>query len=91
MGDIRNGSLPMGVQTDTLLESEQDFTSIIVKSYPNGSIVRLKDVADVSFQRPVSSEEKCTYQGKPNIFVLRVFRTSDASTVTLSNDVKRED
>ena len=50
------------------LNSPEEFGNIIVKKYPNGTIIKLKDVVTVGLE-PYENDVILRYNGKPSLVV----------------------
>lgn len=85
-GNLRTAGGDVLIRTKGQAYRHTDFQAIVVKTNPDGSIIRLKDVAKVidSFE-----EESVTtsFNGKPAAFV-NVYRVGSQSPIDIANVVK---
>ena len=80
--------LTIPVITRGRLENVQEFEEMIVRALPNGSMVRLKDVAKVELGAQSYTLEG-RWNGKPNVFLL-TFLSPGANALDTVKRVRRE-
>ena len=85
-GNLRTAGGDVLIRTKGQAYRHSDFETIVVKTNPDGSIIRLKDVAVVidSFEEESVSTN---FNGKPAAFV-NVYRVGDQSPIDIANSVK---
>jgi HAE1 family hydrophobic/amphiphilic exporter-1 len=82
--DVRSFSLKLAASLDT----PEAFGEIIVKEYPNGTIIKLKDVAKVALE-PYDDDVILRYNGKPSLAV-GLIKHSTANIIQMSESVRKE-
>jgi HAE1 family hydrophobic/amphiphilic exporter-1 len=82
--DVRNFSLKL----NATLNSPEEFENIIVKKYPDGTIIKLKDIANVSLE-PLENDVILRYNGKQSLAV-GLIKQSTANIIELSDSVRAE-
>lgn len=82
--DVRNFSLKL----NATLNSPEEFENIIVKKYPDGTIIKLKDIANVRLE-PVENDVILRYNGKQSLAV-GLIKQSTANIIELSDSVRAE-
>ena len=82
--DVRNFSLKL----NATLNSQEEFENIIVKKYPDGTIIKLKDIANVRLE-PVENDVILRYNGKQSLAV-GLIKQSTANIIELSDSVRAE-
>ncbi|GAB4162764.1 MAG: efflux RND transporter permease subunit [Rickettsiaceae bacterium] len=82
--DVRNFSLKLS----GTLNNKEEFENIIVKKYPDGTIIKLKDVANVELE-PYENDVILRYNGKQSLAVGLIMQ-STANVIELSDSVRAE-
>lgn len=82
--EVRNFSLKLNAS----LNSKNQFENIIVKKYPDGTIIKLKDVANVDLA-PYENDIVLRYNGKQSLAV-GLIKQSTANIIELSDSVRKE-
>ncbi len=82
--DVRNFSLKL----NATLNSPKEFENIIVKRYPDGTIIKLKDIANIRLE-PLEDDVILRYNGKQSL-ALGLIKQSTANIIELSDAVKEE-
>ncbi len=82
--EVRNFSLKLNAS----LNSKHQFENIIVKKYPDGTIIKLKDVANVELA-PYENDVMLRYNGKQSLAV-GLIKQSTANIIELSDAVRKE-
>lgn len=80
--DVRNFTLKLTAS----LNNPEEFENIIVKKYPDGTLVKLKDIAKVLLE-PMENDVILRYNGKRSM-ALGLVKQSTANILELSDDVK---
>ncbi len=87
-GSIKNDARNFSLKLNATLNSPQEFKNIIVKKYPDGTIIKLKDIANVSLE-PVENDVILRYNGKQSLAV-GLIKQSTANIIELSDSVRAE-
>ncbi len=82
--EVRNFALRL----NSSLNKVEEFEKIIIKQYPNGAIIRLSDIAQISL-KPLNNDVILRYNGKRSMAVGLV-KQSTANILELSDTVKEE-
>ena len=82
--DVRGFSLKLAASLNT----PEEFENIIVKKYPDDTVIKLKDVANVALE-PYESDVILRYNGKQSLAV-GLIKQSTANIIELSDDVREE-
>ena len=82
--DARNFSLKLSAT----LNSVEEFENIIVKKYPDGTIIKLEDIALVKLE-PREDDTIMRYNGKQSLAV-GLIKQSTANIIELSDSVRQE-
>ena len=84
----KNQQFQYVIQTKGRLSDVKEFANIIIRSEPDGSMVRIKDIAKVE----LGSQSYSSFgelNGNPGV-VLAVYQLSDANGLKLAADIRRE-
>ena len=87
-GSIKNDARNFSLKLNATLNSTEEFKNIIVKKYPDGTIIKLKDIANVSLE-PVENDVILRYNGKQSLAV-GLIKQSTANIIELSDSVRAE-
>jgi len=93
VGQIGSEPSPKGkektytVRAQGTLVTAKDFGQIVVRANPDGSLVRLKDVARIELGA-LSYEQIARFKGQPSC-VIAVFQTPGSNAIQVSNGVKK--
>ncbi len=92
-----NTSLPLGnsaykdknasVRFDGNYEDIQDIENLTIGATENGSLIKLKDVADISLE-PIEEDKKVTSDGK-DLIVVDISKRAEGNTIKITNEVKK--
>lgn len=86
IGQIKDKINNFGVKVNSSLSSDDEFKNIIVKTFDDGTIIKLGDVAKVELR---SQENTATIRhNQENALLLGIIKATDASVIDLSNKVK---
>jgi HAE1 family hydrophobic/amphiphilic exporter-1 len=87
-GSIKNDARNFSLKLNATLNSVEEFKNIIVKKYPDGTIIKLKDIANVSLE-PLENDVILRYNGKQSLAV-GLIKQSTANIIELSDSVRAE-
>jgi len=87
-GSIKNDARNFSLKLNATLNSTEEFKNIIVKKYPDGTIIKLKDIANVSLE-PLENDVILRYNGKQSLAV-GLIKQSTANIIELSDSVRAE-
>ncbi|MDD5729045.1 MAG: efflux RND transporter permease subunit, partial [Victivallales bacterium] len=75
------------VQTQGRLEDAEDFKNIVIRSDPNGSNIKIKDVAKVE----LAAERYSTraWMNRKNTALMAIYQLSDANGLAISDNVRK--
>lgn len=82
--ETRNFSLKLAATLNTV----EEFENVIVKKYPDGTIIKIKDVANVGLE-PYEDDVILRYNGQDSI-AIGLIKQSTANVIELSNSVHEE-
>ncbi len=82
--DIRGFSLKLAATLNT----PKEFENVIVKKYPDGTIIKIKDVANVGLE-PYENDVILRYNGKQSL-AIGLIKQSTANIIELSDSVRKE-
>ncbi len=85
-GNTKGEYVAINIKANTNLNNEEEFKQLIVRS-SNGSIIRLKDVADVVLGSE-SYDTSVTFDGKKAVFI-GITPTPTANPLTVIEDVRK--
>ena len=85
-GSIKTNIRSFSLKLAASLNTPEAFGDIIVKQYPNGAIIKLKDVAMVTLE-PYEDDVILRYNGKPSLAV-GLIKQSTANIIELSESVR---
>lgn len=84
---LSSQKLLLSVNVPSILKSEEDFRNIVVKTTPDGQLVRLKDVARVELGQRIY-QFSTQYNGVPNAPMM-VQKNSEANAIDTAAAVKK--
>ncbi|NDB82576.1 MAG: efflux RND transporter permease subunit, partial [Alphaproteobacteria bacterium] len=87
-GVIKSDTRRYSLKLDASLKSPSEFEDIIVKKYPDGTLIKLKDIARVSLE-PQEEDVILRYNGK-RALAIGLIKQSTANIIELSKEVKKE-
>ena len=87
-GEIKTDSRRFSLKLAATLNTPEEFENVIVKKYPNGTIIKLKDVAKVGIE-PHEDDVILRHNGSESLAV-GLIKQSDANIIELSDSVKAE-
>ncbi len=87
-GNIKTDSKNFSLRFNASLNDPDQFKEIIIKRYPNGSLLKLKDIARVELE-PLDEDVILRYNGKRSMAVGLV-KQSTANVIELSKDALAE-
>jgi HAE1 family hydrophobic/amphiphilic exporter-1 len=87
-GSIKTNVRSFSLKLAATLNTPEDFAKIIVKKYPNGSVIKLGDVANVTLE-PFDDDVILRYNGKSTLAV-GLIKQSTANIIELSESVHKE-
>lgn len=83
-GDIKTESKNFSLRLSASLNDPKQFKEIIIKRYPNGALLKLKDIAKVELE-PLDSNVILRYNGNRSMAV-GLIKQSTANVIELSED-----
>lgn len=87
-GSIKTETRSFSLKLAATLNTVEEFENVIVKKYPDGTIIKIKDVANVGLE-PYENDVVLRYNGKQSI-AIGLIKQSTANVIELSNSVKEE-
>jgi len=93
VGQVGNQPAPEGVEKTYTVRAQgtlvtpEEFGQIVVRSNPDGSLVRLKDIARIELGA-LSYEQIARFKGQPSC-VIAIFQTPGSNAIEVSNGVKK--
>jgi len=75
------------VRAQGRLQTPEEFSQIVVRSNPDGSVVRLKDVARVELGS-LNYQQRTRINGQPSAFI-GIFQTPGSNALATANEVKK--
>ena len=87
-GSIKTETRSFSLKLAATLNTVEEFENVIVKKYPDGTIIKIKDVANVGLE-PYEDEVILRYNGKQSI-AIGLIKQSTANVIELSNSVHEE-
>lgn len=87
-GSIKTETRSFLLKLAATLNTVEEFENVIVKKYPDGTIIKIKDVANVGLE-PYENDVVLRYNGKQSI-AIGLIKQSTANVIELSNSVKEE-
>lgn len=87
-GSIKTDTRNFSLKLNATLNSVEEFENIIVKKYPDGTIIKLKDIASVSLSA-LENDVILRYNGKQSLAV-GLIKQSTANIIELSDSVRQE-
>ncbi len=87
-GSIKTSVRGFFLKLAASLNTPEEFENIIVKKYPDGTIIKLKDVANVGLE-PYENDVILRYNGKQSLAV-GLIKQSTANIIELSDSVREE-
>lgn len=87
-GSIKTKVRGFSLKLAASLNTPEEFGNIIVKKYPDGTIIKLKDIADISLE-PYEDNIILRYNGKPSLAV-GLIKQSTANIIELADSVRAE-
>ena len=87
-GNIKTESKNFSLRLSASLNDPDQFKEIIIKRYPNGSLLKLKDIAKVELE-PLESDVILRYNGKRSM-AIGLIKQSTANVIELSEDALAE-
>ena len=85
-GSIKTNIRSFSLKLAATLNTTEEFGNIIVKKYPNGTIIKLKDVAMIGLE-PYENNVILRYNGKPSLAV-GLIKQSTANVIELADSVR---
>ena len=87
-GSIKTNVRGFSLKLAATLNTPEEFGNIIVKKYPNGTIIKLQDVATIGLE-PYENDVILRYNGKPSLAV-GLIKQSTANIIELADSVRAE-
>src|SRR5262245_63218885 len=75
------------VRAQGRLQTAEEFGQIVVRSNPDGSVVRLKDVARIELGS-LNYQQRTRINGQPSAFI-GIFQTPGSNALAVANEVKK--
>ena len=87
VGSIKTESKNFSLKISGTLNTPEEFGNIIVKKYPNNTIIKLRDIANISL-KPDENDVMLRYNGKQSLAV-GLIKQSSANLIELSDTVRK--
>lgn len=87
-GAIKTETRGFSLKLAATLNTVEEFENVIVKKYPDGAIIKVKDIANVSLE-PFENDVILRYNGKQSL-AIGLIKQSTANIIELSDTVQKE-
>jgi len=87
-GSIKTDSRGFSLKLAATLNTPEEFENVILKKYPDGTIIKIKDVADVRL-KPYEEDVILRYNGTQSI-AIGLIKQSTANIIELSDSARAE-
>ncbi|MDG1437144.1 MAG: efflux RND transporter permease subunit [Rickettsiaceae bacterium] len=87
-GSIKTNARSFSIKLSAAINTSEEFGNIIIKKYPDGTIVKLKDIANIGLE-PHENDVILRYNGKPSLAV-GLIKQSTANIIELADSIRAE-